>query len=74
MMLASKKLKVALVTTHVSLKKVPLLITQKKLSDTLKTLNNELKNKFKINKPKIIVTGLNPHQEKMESLVMRKKK
>jgi len=61
MMLASKKLKVALVTTHVSLKKVPLLITQKKLSDTLKTLNNELKSKFKITKPKIIVTGLNPH-------------
>ena len=61
MMLASKKLKVALVTTHVSLKKVPLLITQKKLRDTLKTLNNELKSKFKITKPKIIVTGLNPH-------------
>ena len=61
MMLASKKLKVALVTTHVSLKEVPLLITQKKLSDTLKTLNNELKSKFKIKKPKIIVTGLNPH-------------
>ena len=61
MMLASQKLKVALVTTHVSLKMVPLLITQKKLSDTLKTLNNELKNKFKIKKPKIIVTGLNPH-------------
>ena len=61
MMLASQKLKVALVTTHVSLKMVPLMLTQKKLSDTLKTLNNELKSKFKINKPKIIVTGLNPH-------------
>ena len=61
MMLASQKLKVALVTTHVSLKMVPLLITQKKLSDTLKTLNSELKSKFKITKPKIIVTGLNPH-------------
>ena len=61
MMLASQKLKVALVTTHVSLKMVPLLITQKKLSGTLKTLNNELKSKFKITKPKIIVTGLNPH-------------
>jgi len=61
MMLASQKLKVALVTTHVSLKMVPLLITQKKLSGALKTLNNELKNKFKIKKPKIIVTGLNPH-------------
>jgi len=61
MMLASQKLKVALVTTHVSLKMVPLLITQKKLRDTLKTLNNELKSKFKITKPKIIVTGLNPH-------------
>jgi len=61
MMLASNHLKVALVTTHISLKEVPLLITQKKITDTLRTLNNELKNKFKIRKPRIIVTGLNPH-------------
>ncbi|MDA0729989.1 MAG: 4-hydroxythreonine-4-phosphate dehydrogenase PdxA [Proteobacteria bacterium] len=61
MMLASQKLKVALVTTHVSLKAVPLLITRKKISDVIKTLNNDLKHKFKIKKPKIIVTGLNPH-------------
>jgi len=75
MMLASQKLKVALVTTHVSLKMVPLLITQKKLRDTLKTLNNELKSKFKITKPKIIVTGLNPHSgEKWRNLVMREEK
>jgi len=61
MMLVSNHLKVALVTTHISLKEVPLLITQKKITDTLRTLNNELKNKFKIRKPRIIVTGLNPH-------------
>jgi len=61
MMLASKKLKVALVTTHVSLKKVPLLITQKKITNSIKTLHDELKNKYKIKNPRIIVTGLNPH-------------
>ena len=61
MMLASKKLKVALVTTHVSLKKVPLLITQKKITNSIKTLHDELKNKFKIKNPRIIITGLNPH-------------
>ena len=33
MMLASGKLRVALVTTHVSLKKVPKLITEEKLSN-----------------------------------------
>ena len=61
MMLASKKLKVALVTTHVSLKKVPLLITQKKITNSIKTLHDELKNKYKIKNPRIIVTGLNPN-------------
>ena len=61
MLLASGKLRVALVTTHVSLKKVSKLITEEKLITTLTTLNNDLKKKFKILNPKIIVIGLNPH-------------
>ena len=61
MMLASKDLKVALVTTHVALKEVSRQITKKKLESVIETLNNDLKNLFKIKNPKIIITGLNPH-------------
>lgn len=61
MMLASEKLRVALVTTHVSLKDVSRLITPQKLSTVIKNLDFDLKKRFKIKKPKIVVTGLNPH-------------
>ena len=61
MMLATKKLKVALLTTHLSLKEVPSLITKSNLKNTLEVINNDLKTKFNIKNPKILVTGLNPH-------------
>lgn len=61
MMLANDKLKVALVTTHHALKDISSLITKDKLKNTIKILNLDLKNKFKIKAPKIIITGLNPH-------------
>ena len=61
MMLASPKLKVALATTHVPLKKVSKMIKKELIVNKIKILNNELKNKFNINKPKIRILGLNPH-------------
>jgi 4-hydroxythreonine-4-phosphate dehydrogenase len=61
MLLSSKKLKVALATTHIALKDVPKKITQKSLRTTISTLHNDLRKKFKISCPKITVTGLNPH-------------
>jgi 4-hydroxythreonine-4-phosphate dehydrogenase len=61
MLLSSKKLNVALATTHVSLRNVPSKITQKGLSNIISTIHNDLKKKFKITNPKITVTGLNPH-------------
>jgi 4-hydroxythreonine-4-phosphate dehydrogenase len=61
MLLSSKKLNVALATTHIALKEVPKKITQKNLCKTILTLHNDLKKKFKISCPKITVTGLNPH-------------
>jgi len=61
MLLSSKKLNVALATTHISLKDVPNKISQKSLCNTISTLNSELKKKFKITFPKITLTGLNPH-------------
>jgi len=61
MMLASKNLRVALVTTHISLNKVARSITLKRLEQTVRTLQNDLEKKFKIINPKILITGLNPH-------------
>jgi len=61
MLLANKELKVALVTTHVAVSKVPHLITKTKLTNVIKTLHLGLQERFKIKKPKIIITGLNPH-------------
>jgi len=61
MLLSNKKLNVALATTHISLKDVPSKITQKSLCNTISTLHDDLKKKFKIIDPKITVTGLNPH-------------
>jgi 4-hydroxythreonine-4-phosphate dehydrogenase len=61
MMLASKTMKVALVTTHVPLSQVSHLITSEKLEQTLRTIHRDLIHRFKINNPAIFVAGLNPH-------------
>lgn len=61
MMLASEQLRVALATTHLPLSEVPAAITKTALSETLSILHNELKSKFRIKQPRILVCGLNPH-------------
>jgi len=61
MMLATKDLKVALVTTHMPLSEVPRHITKDSLKETICILNSDLKNRFGIRRPKILVCGLNPH-------------
>lgn len=61
MMLANNVLKVALVTTHIPLTKVSAAITKETLSRVLKIVDNDLRNKFSINHPRILVCGLNPH-------------
>ena len=61
MLLASKELKVAIATTHIPLKKVSKLITTELIINKVTILNNELKSKFRIKKPKIKILGLNPH-------------
>jgi 4-hydroxythreonine-4-phosphate dehydrogenase len=54
-------LRVALVTIHMPLKNVPAAITRHRLIDTLHVLNNDLRDKFGIAHPRILVAGLNPH-------------
>ncbi len=64
MMLAGGKnpyLRVALATTHLALKDVPAAITADSLIRTLHIIDTDLRTKFGIAKPRILVTGLNPH-------------
>lgn len=61
MMLANRVMKVALVTTHIPLKDVASAITQEAVYRTVDIVYQELKDKFAISAPKILVCGLNPH-------------
>lgn len=61
MLLAAGQLRVALATTHLPLAEVPLAITRESLIATLRVLHADLIAKFGIAKPRILVTGLNPH-------------
>ncbi len=61
MMLMNNKLKVTLQTIHIPLNKVPKQITKINIIEKIKIINNDLKNKFGVKKPKILVCGLNPH-------------
>ena len=61
MMLAGAGLRVALATTHLALKDVPAAITRSDLTTTLRVLHADLRDKFGIAAPRILVAGLNPH-------------
>lgn len=61
MMLATKTLRVALATTHLPLRAVPDAITAERLQQVIDILLHDLKAKFKIAQPHILVCGLNPH-------------
>lgn len=61
MMLATKTLRVALATTHLALRDVPDAITKERLHQVIDILIHDLKTKFKIDRPNILVCGLNPH-------------
>ncbi len=54
-------LRVALATTHLPLKDVSAAITQDGLARVIDIIAADLKNKFGIAAPRILVTGLNPH-------------
>jgi 4-hydroxythreonine-4-phosphate dehydrogenase len=61
MMLASSRMRVALVTTHLPLSEVPRAITQDKIEKVLRILLDALKQQFAIPSPLVWVAGLNPH-------------
>ena len=61
MMLATKGLRVALVTTHIPLAYVAKAITFERLQKVTRILHQDLQNKFGIKSPKIYACGINPH-------------
>ncbi len=61
MLLVAGDLRVALATTHVSLAEVPALITRRRLTEVLEVLLGDLKARFGIARPRVLVAGLNPH-------------
>ncbi|MFG3696100.1 4-hydroxythreonine-4-phosphate dehydrogenase PdxA [Stutzerimonas stutzeri] len=61
MMLATRGLRVALVTTHLPLKDVAAAITAERLQRVTRILHTDLVSKFGIARPRILVCGLNPH-------------
>lgn len=61
MMLATPGLRVALATTHLPLAQVAAAITQPLLDRIVSILVSDLQIRFGIEKPKILVCGLNPH-------------
>ncbi|WP_071870818.1 4-hydroxythreonine-4-phosphate dehydrogenase PdxA [Atopomonas hussainii] len=61
MLLATEGLRVGLVTTHLPLRAVADAITPSTLSDVARILDHDLKTKFGIAAPRILVCGLNPH-------------
>jgi len=61
MLLTSQSLRVALVTTHLPLAEVPAAINRETVAATLRIVDQDLRQRFGIAKPRIHVLGLNPH-------------
>lgn len=61
MIMVSERLKVGVVTGHISLKDVPANITTEKILSKIRLMSRSLQRDFGVNAPKIAVLGLNPH-------------
>ena len=61
MMLVGGGMRVALATTHIPLAEVSRAITRESLEQTLRILDSDLRKRFGIARPRILVAGLNPH-------------
>ena len=61
MMLVAGDLRVALASTHMPLRDVPDYLTADLLEQVLRVLHADLRDKFGISVPEIVVCGLNPH-------------
>jgi 4-hydroxythreonine-4-phosphate dehydrogenase len=60
-MLASPQLRVVLATTHLPLRAVADALDAAKLETPIRTTHAELRSRFDVESPRILVLGLNPH-------------
>ena len=61
MLLVAGEMRVALATTHLPLRDVPDSLTRDRLRSVLQILVDDLRGKFRIDEPEVVVCGLNPH-------------
>ena len=61
MLLAGKRLRVALATTHLPLRHVAATLDRDKLAELIRIAHRDLTRRFRIPKPRLLVLGLNPH-------------
>ena len=61
MLLCGGGLRVALATTHLPLARVSAALTRERLADVLEVLHTDLRRRFGLATPRILVCGLNPH-------------
>ena len=61
MMLVGGGLRVALATTHLALADVARAITRDAVTQSLRIIDRDLRERFRIERPRILVAGLNPH-------------
>ncbi len=67
MLIYNKNLSVCPLTTHMPIKKVSKKIKKKLINEKVKLINNFYQKHFKL-KPKIAITGLNPHCESIGNI------
>jgi len=61
MMLACPKLKVVPATVHIPIREVPARLTAEGLTHVIETTHTDLKRRFGLENPRLVVAGLNPH-------------
>ena len=61
MLLVAGDLRVAVATTHLPLRRVPDALSRELLAGTLEVLDAGLRERFRIERPRILVCGLTPH-------------
>ena len=61
MLLAGKTLRVALATTHLPLRSVAAALDRERLENLIRITHRDLQRRFRIERPRMLVLGLNPH-------------
>lgn len=61
MLMVHNKIRVAVLTEHISIKEVPEAITEEKILSKLRVMDKTLRRDFAVERPQIAVMGLNPH-------------